>query len=326
MRVPLSFGDLFKLSATDSIMVTRGHTPDDFARVHSTAQAIRGYAAEWAIRANGGYLAQACGTAELLALLHTQVLNLGPSSAMQDPPRFAHTPQPGDLGIRGEDWLGTGPDTFIISPAHYATAQYAALVATGRLSPVALSQESTDGGLLEMIGAEHSPGMAVTSGSLGIALGVGVGRAIARRQQKKPGNIWVLISDGELQEGSTWEALQLAVAKGLDNLRIVLDKNDMQVDGQMPRVMPIGDVGAKLRAFGLHVMEHSAHDVEGLWAALGELQRAEGPAILVSHSEPWRGFSILEPRWHDNKLHFVRLSDEEKEVLEREVAEIWAMS
>lgn len=301
-------------------------SPGDIARVLGVAQAIRGHAAEWAIRANGGYLAQACGTAELLALLHTQVLDLGPSRAPSSPPRFVSTPSPGYPGVRGEDWLGSGPDTLIISPAHYATAHYATLVATGRLDPAALVEESTDGGLLEMIGAEHSPGMAVTSGSLGIALGVGVGRAIARKQQKKPGNIWVLISDGELQEGSTWEALQLAVAKGLDNLRIVLDRNDMQVDGQMPGVMPIGDVGEKLRAFGLDMIEHAAHDVAGLWAALGDLQRAEGPAILVSHSEPWRGFSFLEPRWHDNKLHFVRLTPEEKAVLEKEVAEIWAMS
>lgn len=299
---------------------------DELARVYLVAQRIRGYAAEWAIRANGGYLAQACGTAEILALLHTQLLELGPSTAPLHPPRFSATPTPGNPGSRGEDWLGSGPDTLIISPAHYATAHYATLVATGRLAPAALSEESTDGGLLEMIGAEHSPGMAVTSGSLGIALGVAVGRAIARKQMGKPGTIWVLISDGELQEGSTWEALQLAVAKGLDNLRIVLDRNDMQVDGQMPGVMPIGDAGAKLRAFGLEVAEHTAHDVQGLWSALSDMRRSEGPAILVSHSEPWRGFAFLEPRWHQNKLHFVRLTAEEKADLEKEVAQIWAMS
>lgn len=298
----------------------------DVAQVHSIAQAIRGYAAEWAIRANGGYLAQACGTAELLALLHTRVMDLGPSLAPQDPPRFRGTPRPGDAGMRGEDWLGSGPDTFIVSPAHYATAHYATLVATGRLSSRALEEESTDGGLLEMIGAEHSPGMAVTSGSLGIALGVAVGRAIARKIRGVPGTIWVLISDGELQEGSTWEALQLAVAKRLDNVRIILDRNNMQVDGQMTGVMPVGDVVAKLRAFGLDVVEHNAHDVPGLVDALSTIQNAVGPAILVSQSEPWRGFSFLETRWHENKLHFVRLTPHERAELEKEVAEIWATS
>jgi transketolase len=293
------------------------------AEVHRVADQIRAYAAEWAIRANGGYLAQACGAAELLALLHTQVLNLGKSTAPSTPPRFPGTPKKGDPGARGEAWLGEGPDTLIISPAHYATAHYATLVATGRLDSAALTEQSTDGGLLEMIGAEHSPGMSVTSGSLGIALGVAVGRAIARKQRRKSGSIWVLISDGELQEGSTWEAIQLAVANNLDNLRIVVDRNNMQVDGQMKNVLPIGDIGEKLRAFGLAVVEQDAHEVKNLHGALRRVAAAEGPALLVCHSRPWTGFSFLESRWQENKLHFVRLTSAEKAVLEREVAEIW---
>jgi len=295
----------------------------DSERTEQVARSIRAYAAEWALRANGGYLAQACGTAELLALLHTHVMDLGASTAPMTPPRFSSTPRPGEPVVRGEDWLGSGPDTFIVSPAHYATAHYATLAATGRLDPESLVEDSTDGGLLEMIGAEHSPGMAVTSGSLGIALGVAVGRAIARQQQQKPGTLWVLLSDGEMQEGSTWEALQLAVAHRLDNLRIVLDRNNMQVDGQMPQVMPIGDVADKLKAFGLGVSEHSAHDIPGLAAKLTDLATHPGPAVLVSQSEPWRGFSVLEARWHTNKLHFVRLTPEEKAQLEEEVAQLW---
>lgn len=296
---------------------------DDLASVSRVAQAIRGYAAEWAIRANGGYLAQACGTAELLALLHTRTLRLGDSSAPQTPPRFVSTPSPGNPGIRGEAWLGEGPDLLVISPAHYASAHYATLAATGKLDPAALAEESTDGGLLEMIGAEHSPGMAVTSGSLGIALGVACGRAIARRQRGIPGDIWVLISDGELQEGSTWEALQLAVAHKLGNLRIVLDRNNMQVDGPMSTVMPIGDVVAKLSAFGLDVVEQGAHDIPALHRSLEEMKSSAGPAVLVSNSEPWRGFSFLKARWAENKLHFVRLDPTEKALLEKEVSEIW---
>jgi transketolase len=219
--------------------------------------------------------------------------------------------------------LGDGPDLLIISPAHYATAHYATLAATGRLDPEALREHSNDGGVLEMIGAEHSPGMVVTSGSLGIALGVGVGRAIARKRMGTPGTIWVLISDGELQEGSTWESLQLAVSEGLDNLRIVLDRNNMQVDGKMHDVMAIGDVGTKLRSFGLSVHEHDAHDIEGLFVTLSAMQTAAGPAVLVSNSEPWRGFSILRARWETNTLHFVRLTPEESTLLQSEVEALW---
>ena len=301
-------------------------TPQALHETQRVADVIRAHAAEWAIRANGGYLAQSCGVAELFSLLHTQVMDLGPSMAPLKPPRFSGTPTPGNPGVRGEDWLGHGPDIFIISPAHYASAHYATLAATGRLDPTALAEDSTDGGLLEMIGAEHSPGMVVTSGSLGIALGVGVGRAIARKRVRKPGDVWVMISDGELQEGSTWEAIQLAVSEGLDNLRIVLDRNDMQVDGQMPQVMPIGDASAKLRAFGLNVFEHPAHDIPGLHSTLLDMKASNGPAVLVSYSEPWRGFSFLPARWESNKLHFVRLTSEEKTLLEEEVAQIWERS
>lgn len=297
--------------------------PERLHEVVSVAGKIRCFAAQWALRANGGYLAQACGTAEVLALLHTQILTLGPSVATAAPPRFESTPTPGNPGIRGEAWLGEGPDLLIISPAHYATAHYATLAATGRLDPEALALHSTDGGVLEMIGAEHSPGMVVTSGSLGIALGVGVGRAIARKRRGKPGDIWVVISDGELQEGSTWESLQLAVAEGLDNLRIVLDRNNMQVDGKMADVMAIGDVAGKLRAFGLDVHEHDAHDIDGLHQSFLAMKRAAGPSVLVSYSEPWRGFSFLPPRWETNKLHFVRLTPEESSLLESEVEQLW---
>lgn len=308
--------------------MTKPRTSADLDRdaVTKVAGAIRAHAAEWAIRANGGYLAQACGTAELLALLHTCVLDLGPSTAPMKPPRFSSVPTPGDPGIRGEDWLGVGADTLIISPAHYSTAHYATLVATGRLDKAALVEDSNDGGILEMIGAEHSPGMAVTSGSLGIALGVAVGRAIARVKRGTPGDIWVLVSDGEFQEGSTWEAIQLAIAQDLPNLKIVLDRNHMQVDGQMDGVMPIGDLAAKARAFGLKVFEHDAHDIEGLHGVLLEAQAETSPALVVCYSQPWRGFSFLEARWATNKLHFVRLSPEEKETLEREVEALWTKS
>jgi transketolase len=299
-------------------------TSEQSEHVQQVASQIRGHAAEWAIRANGGYLAQACGTAEILALLHTQILDLGPSTQPLMPPRFSHTPQPGNLGVRGEDWLGHGPDLIVISPAHYATAHYATLVATGRLDKEALAKESSDGGLLEMIGAEHSPGMAVTSGSLGIATGVAVGRALGRKQTGKPGQIWVLASDGELQEGSTWEALQLAVHQGLDNFRVIIDRNNMQVDGPMDTVMDIGNVAQKCAAFGLTVFEHDAHDVEGLHAVMTTMRDVRGPAVLVSNSQPWRGFSFLKQRWSENKLHFIRLTPEEREVLEREVGDIWA--
>ena len=284
------------------------------------ASEIRKYTAQWTIRANGGYLAQACGTAEILATLFNEVLDLGKSSGPMMPADFVGVPQPGAPGTRGETWLGAGPDLLVISPAHYATAMYSALVATGRMDEEALIKCSKDGQLLEMIGAEHSPGMVVSSGSLATALSVCVGRAIARKKLNKPGFIWVLLSDGELQEGSTWEALQLAKAMNLTNLKIVIDNNGMQVDGQMNNVMPLGAIEEKLKAFGCEVYDIDGHNLEEINLACKSALRDEKLSVILARTKPWTGFSFLLDRWENNKLHFIRLTDVEKEILSKELA------
>jgi transketolase len=286
------------------------------------ANEIRKHTARWTIRANGGYLAQACGTAEILSTLFNDVLDLGKSTGPFMPSEFIGVPKPGAPGTRGESWLGNGPDLLVISPAHYATAMYSALVATGRMDEEALVKCSKDGQLLEMIGAEHSPGMVVSSGSLATALSVCVGRAIARQKLKKPGFIWVFLSDGELQEGATWEALQLAKAMKLSNLKIVIDNNGMQVDGQMNNVMPIGAIEDKLRAFGCEVYDIDGHNLEEINLACKSALQDDSLSVILARTKPWTGFSFLFDRWENNKLHFIRLTETEKEILNKELAEL----
>jgi transketolase len=286
------------------------------------ANEIRKHTARWAIRANGGYLAQACGSAEILSTLFNDVLDLGKSTGSFMPSEFIGVPKPGSPGTRGESWLGNGPDLLVISPAHYATAMYSALVATGRMDEEALIKCSKDGQLLEMIGAEHSPGMVVSSGSLATALSVCVGRAIARQKLKKPGFIWVFLSDGELQEGATWEALQLAKAMKLSNLKIVIDNNGMQVDGQMNNVMPIGAIEDKLRAFGCEVYDIDGHNLEEINLACKSALQDDSLSVILARTKPWTGFSFLFDRWENNKLHFIRLTETEKEILNKELAEL----
>jgi len=281
----------------------------------SIAAKIRSLAASWALRNNGGYLAQACGSAEIFATLYSKVLDLGASTGAVKPPRFSGVPTGTNLGQRGEDWLGNGPDLFVVSPAHYGTAQFCALAAIGRLNSDFFAEESTDGGLLELIPGEHSPGMTVTSGSLATALGVTVGRAIARRSQGKNGFLWVLLSDGELQEGATWESAQLANAAKLENLKVLVDVNGMQVDGPMAEVMPIGSPVEKFKAFGWHTFEIDGHDIAAIAQACYEAKKIKRPVAIICHTQPWRGFNFLEERWKLNKLHFVRLTDAEKNQL-----------
>lgn len=284
------------------------------------ASDIRKHTAQWAIRANGGYLAQACGSAEILSTLLNEILDLGESKGSFMPEEFAGVPKPGKPGTRGESWLGDGPDLIVISPAHYATAMYSALVATGRLDEEALIKCSKDGQLLEMIGAEHSPGMVVSSGSLATALPVCIGRAIARKKLNKKGYIWVFLSDGELQEGATWEALQLAKAMNLTNLKIIIDNNGMQVDGQMNNVMPIGAIEEKLKAFGCEVYDIDGHNLEEIKLACKSALGDEKLSVILARTKPWTGFSFLHDRWVNNKLHFIRLTEEEKTILTKELA------
>ena len=285
----------------------------------SVASEIRLLAAEWTIRANGGYLAQACGSAEIFATLYCDVLDLSPSTAPLIPPKFESVPNNFRNEIRGESWLGEGPDLFVLSPAHYGTTQYCALVAIGRLDKKALTSESGDGGLLELIAAEHSPGIVVSSGSLATALGVSVGRAIARKIKNIPGNIWVFLSDGELQEGATWESLQLASSQRLKNINIIVDVNGMQVDGQMAQLMPIEPIVDKFEAFGWNAIEIDGNSLEAIKIACLAAKNSNLPTAIICRTKPWLGFSFLKNRWDNNKLHFIRLTDDERQDLISEI-------
>jgi transketolase len=117
----------------------------------------------------------------------------------------------------------------------------------------------------------------------------------------------VLIGDGELQEGETWEAVMSAAAFRLGNVCAIVDVNDMQVDGATTSVMPMGDLAAKWRAFGWHVIVLDGHDLDALCAALAEARRQpETPTVLLAHTRPGRGVAVLEGR----KAHFAKLPPE----------------
>lgn len=279
---------------------------------------IRRRAFDVAVEHHGGYLIQACSSADILATLYVELMQLGPGADNLVPPRFNGTP---GTGVP-EHWGGVynGPDQptydrFILSPSHYATAVYAALIETGRLSSDALTDYNADGTTLEMIGAEHSPGIEVTGGSLGQALSVGVGRAMWRKRAGHTGKIWVLISDGETQEGQTWEALQAAAAFGLDNLRVLIDVNGWQVDGPMESVMPVGCLRDKAAAFGCDAVEVDGHDPAAICAAVLSADRGK-PLVIACITDPTTGFPALKER-DDAQTHFVRFRPGEAEEYRR---------
>lgn len=244
--------------------------PPSALTVEAVAAGIRRRVLEHTLRNNGGYLSQACSSADILATLYLRVMRLGPSTAPLIPRAFAGVPgRDNPNAFTGADYNGPRApelDRFIFSPVHYALVLYALLIELGRLGPDALEAFNTDGSTVELIGAEHSPGHEVTAGSLGQALSQAGGIALARRLRGETGRVWVFMSDGEFQEGQTWEAFAALAHHRIGNLGVYIDANAQQCDGPMTDVMTIEPLADRLRAFGAEVHEVDGHDADALAA------------------------------------------------------------
>ena len=277
------------------------------------ARGIRRRVLAHTIERNGGYLSQGCSSAELLATLYVRILSLGPSEGPMVPPPFSGTPGAGLPGpLNGGVYNGPKApdlDRFVFSPVHYSLALYATLIEVGRLAPEALDAFDRDGSTVEMIGAEHSPGVELTAGSLAQAISQAGGIALARKLKGETGRVWVMMTDGELQEGQTWEAFAAAAFHRLDNLGVLFDVNGQQCDGPMDAVMEIEPAADRLRSFGAHVVEVEGHDVETHAAAAAE--RVQGkPLVVLARTDPCRGLDVMRAR--APRFHYVRFKSPEE--------------
>lgn len=275
------------------------------------AQGIRRRVLEHTINANGGYLSQACSSAEILAVLYTHLMRLGPSQGALIPLPFSGVPAANNpYHVSGGVYNGPKApdlDRFILSPTHYALALYAALVEVGRLAPEGLAQFNQDGSSVEMIGGEHSPGLEVTGGSFGQAISQAAGIAVARKRRDDTGRVWVFMSDGEFQEGQVWEAFMAMAFHRVNTLTVFVDVNGQQVDGRMEQVMNLEPFQQKLEAFGARVFQVDGHDVEAL-AAAGQITSPDGPVVVMGCTIPYQGMPILQERYPH--LHYVRFKNE----------------
>lgn len=187
-------------------------------------------------------------------------------------------------------------DRFVLSPAHYSGALCAALCKFGRLDESDLQQYATNGTSMEMIGSEQSPGLEATTGSLAQGLSVGVGMALARRLRSQDGTVWVLTSDGELEEGQTWEALAAATHHVLGNLVVLVDANGLRVDSDPASIIGVGPIAEWIRALGFETHEVNGHDPSQMAAAASKREPATLTAI-VCRTIPWQGLPILKARY-----------------------------
>jgi transketolase len=200
-----------------------------------------------------------------------------------------------------------GRDYLVLSKGHGVMAQYACLHELGWLSDSHIVQYFRDGTLLKGLADAHVPGVEASSGSLGHGLSVAVGLALAAQRKGTGQRVYAVVGDGEMNEGSVWEAILFASHFQLANLMIIVDENGYQAMGTTREVMDLGRLAEKLTTFGLETREVDGHDEAAIDATVTELWRSSSrrPRALVARTVKGRGVSFME---NNNRWHYTRLT------------------
>ena len=200
-------------------------------------------------------------------------------------------------------------DYLVLSKGHGVMAQYVCLCEKGWIGSEELDNYFKDGTRLCGLSEADIPGVEVTSGSLGHGLSVGAGLALAAKRRRSGQMCYAIVGDGEANEGSIWEAILFAAQFRLDNLIIVFDKNDFQAMGPTVEIMNLGDLSAKLAAFGFDCVNVDGHDEAALHAAFCayEAQKNGKPKAIVANTVKGKGVSFMED---NNSWHYSRLTNE----------------
>ena len=207
---------------------------------------------------------------------------------------------------RGFDLDGKGEDLFFLSNGHISPVFYSVLARAGYFEVAELATFRKLGSRLQGHPTTHEglPGVRIASGSLGQGLSVAIGAAQAKKLNHDEGLIYVLMGDGELQEGQVWEAAMYAPHNKVDNLIAIVDYNGAQIDGATNDVLSLGDLRAKWLAFGWQVLEiHQGNDIAAILDGLGQAQQQahQGlPTVILLHSEMGNGVSFMmgSHKWH----------------------------
>jgi transketolase len=235
-----------------------------------------------------GYIAQALDIADVLAAAYFHAMHYRP-----------------------EEPSWEGRDRFLLSNGHYAIALYAALLEAGILPEAELETYGFDESRLPMSGmAAYTPGMEMSGGSLGLGLSIGVGRALGLKRKGSKARVYTLFSDGELDEGSVWEAIMSASHFKLDNLIAIVDVNNQQADGPSAEMMAFEPLVDKLNAFGWFVQRVDGNDLDAVVAAFdaAKSHTESKPRIIVADTLMGKGVPFLELR---EKNHFIRVEPHE---------------
>ena len=249
---------------------------------------IRRYALRMGEVQGQGYIGQALGMADILAVAYCHALKY----KADDP-----------------DWEDR--DRFLLSHGHYAIAHYAALIEAGIIAEAELETYGCDDSRLPMSGmASYTPGMEISGGSLGQGLTIAVGRALGLRLKKNPAFVYNSMSDGELDEGATWEAAMSAAHHALSNLIVLVDINNQQADGNSNKVLGFEPLADKWAAFGWHVQRINGNDIGAVRAAFDAARALNEPRprVILFDTLMGKGVPFLEQR---EKNHFIRVDPPE---------------
>lgn len=263
--------------------MTRTWQTADVDAVEELARGMRCDIIEMLAEAGSGHPGGSLSAADIVAVLYGAVLRHDPARP-DDPDR----------------------DRFVLSKGHAAPVLYAALARTGYFGRDHLKTLRKLGSMLQgHPDSTKTPGVEISTGSLGQGLAVSNGMALALRLDGRTDpTFFCLLGDGELQEGEVWEAALFAPHHGLTNVVAIVDHNGLQIDGACSEVMCLGDIAQKFRAFGWDAVECDGHDVPGLLETLGTArERAEAagrPAAVVCHTVKGKGVSFMEGNadWH----------------------------
>ena len=212
-------------------------------------------------------------------------------------------------------------DRFILSKGHASPGMYAILAEMGFISKEDLKSYRVLGGVCQgHVDMKWCPGVDFSAGSLGMGLSYGMGCSIAARLEGSERNIFVMLGDGEIQEGSFWEAAMAAKHHELGNLKVILDRNRIQNDDFCESQMRMFDIPAKWRSFGWEVMEIDGHNTEDIVRGLDFLVNTnDNPAILIAHTIKGKGVSYME----DNPaFHGAAPNDEQFQIAMEELGEV----
>lgn len=275
-------------------MTRRNHPPvdADLQALRRRAHDARRTCIELATGKGQGYLGQALGFADVLAAVFFHELRWDPTDLKWDE-----------------------RDRFILSTGHYAIALWAVLAEGGAIPRDELKTFALDQTRLDMSTLDTSPGVEVTGGSLGHGLGQAIGMALGLRLKRSEARIFCELSDGETEEGSTWEAAIAGKSFGLDNLVAIIDANGIQADGKI--VVDIEPLADKWRAFGWDTVEIDGNDMAAVVEALRACRAQDGrPKAIVCRTLPGKGVPTLERR---EKSHFIRIDAGEWDLVKAEL-------